>query len=298
MLRFRWGFVTLALVVVLGGQVVPSWTASDTDGDGIADSTDSCPLRLNPAQVDSDGDRVGNACDACPYVADSSQTDGDGDGVGDACDDCAGSEADVPVGDETKTLGVDLRGCAVTQYCPCAQPLGSEVPWRFHGAYVRCVRAKARRLRRLGRIDFGQHRALVNIARAAACGGPNATPGDSDGDGVFDDGDETGVVGDLPCASRQVDACDDNCPRVWNPRQADLDGDGRGDSCDRDADDDGTPTDADNCPRAKNADQADADDDGVGDVCDSCCTSPVDADVNASGCAAGEAPTTCPAEPS
>jgi hypothetical protein len=57
---------------------------------------------------------------------------------------------------------------------------------------------------------------------------------DSDGDGVFDGGD--------------------NCPRVYNLDQADSDGDGLGDVCD-------------NCPTVYNPDQADSDGDGVGDVC-------------------------------
>ena len=57
---------------------------------------------------------------------------------------------------------------------------------------------------------------------------------DSDGDGVFDGGD--------------------NCPTVYNPGQADSDGDGLGDPCD-------------NCPTVYNPDQTDGDGDGIGDVC-------------------------------
>ena len=295
MLRSRWWLVMAMGLLGLGIQVVPSWTATDTDGDGVADGTDNCPTRLNPAQVDSDGDGVGNACDSCPYIADGTQADTDGDGVGDACDDCAQSAADVPVGDETVRLAVDPHGCSVTEYCPCARPLGSTFPWRFHQTYVRCVRGKARRLRRLARIDYGERLAVVNVARAAACGGPNATPGDADGDGVLDDGDETGLAGDGPCASGVRTNCDDNCVRTWNPRQADLDGDGRGDRCDADLDNDGVPTDGDNCPKLKNANQADTDDDGVGDACDTCCTTLADADVDTTGCAVGEGATACAA---
>jgi hypothetical protein len=35
----------------------------DTDGDGIPDATDNCPLVPNPDQRDSDGDGTGDACD-------------------------------------------------------------------------------------------------------------------------------------------------------------------------------------------------------------------------------------------
>jgi len=40
----------------------------DTDGDGIPDSVDNCPLIYNPDQKDTDGDGVGDACDNCPTV--------------------------------------------------------------------------------------------------------------------------------------------------------------------------------------------------------------------------------------
>ena len=58
---------------------------------------------------------------------------------------------------------------------------------------------------------------------------------DLDGDGVAD--------------------CQDVCPSVPDPGQADQDGDGVGDRCD-------------NCAAAPNADQADSDRDGAGDACD------------------------------
>ncbi len=39
-------------------------TVTDTDGDGIADASDNCPLVANPNQADTDGDGKGDACAA------------------------------------------------------------------------------------------------------------------------------------------------------------------------------------------------------------------------------------------
>ncbi len=65
--------------------------------------------------------------------------------------------------------------------------------------------------------------------------GMDANPGDSDGDGVPNTGD--------------------NCPGNYNPDQNDEDGDGDGDVCD-------------NCPITANPTQMNTDLDGVGDACD------------------------------
>ena len=50
----------------------------DSDGDGIVDPEDNCPLVSNADQLDTDNDGAGNACDA----------DDDNDGVGDGSDNC------------------------------------------------------------------------------------------------------------------------------------------------------------------------------------------------------------------
>jgi thrombospondin type 3 repeat protein/beta-propeller repeat-containing protein len=71
---------------------------------------------------------------------------------------------------------------------------------------------------------------------------------DADGDGV-------------PDAS-------DNCPTVFNPDQANNDGDALGDVCDPDDDNDGVLDGADNCQFVANPNQRDTDGDGQGDACD------------------------------
>ncbi len=85
--------------------------------------------------------------------------------------------------------------------------------------------------------------------------------GDDDGDGIPNDG----VV--APCTGGQTVNCADNCPGVSNPDQADTDGDGIGDACDPDIDNDGVANTADNCPYVYNPDQLDTDGNGVGDAC-------------------------------
>jgi hypothetical protein len=60
----------------------------------------------------------------------------------------------------------------------------------------------------------------------------------------------------------------DNCVQLYNPDQADHEGDGLGDVCDPDDDGDGVGDALDNCPLVTNATQDDFDDDMVGDACD------------------------------
>lgn len=82
--------------IVDTGETDP--TLTDTDGDGVADNADNCPVFANPAQdqsdtcavvnteTDTDGDGIADATDNCPAVANALQKDLDGDGTGNLCD--------------------------------------------------------------------------------------------------------------------------------------------------------------------------------------------------------------------
>jgi hypothetical protein len=76
----------------------------DTDSDGVADTTDNCPLAANADQADADNDGIGNACDLCPADA---QNDQDNDGL------CA---PDDPCPTDTRN-DQDGNGVCDTQQC-------------------------------------------------------------------------------------------------------------------------------------------------------------------------------------
>lgn len=99
------------------------------------------------------------------------------------------------------------------------------------------------------------------------------------GDGILcgRDSDLDGYP-DVNLDCRSPSCRSDNCVFVPNSGQEDADGDGIGDACDPDADNDGVLNDFDNCPLLYNPDQLDTDSNGigdrVGDACDNCPTIP------------------------
>lgn len=68
---------------------------TDTDGDGVPDSSDNCPATANADQKDTDGDGVGDVCDNCPTTANPDQRDDNGNGIGNACEVVAPMKCDV-----------------------------------------------------------------------------------------------------------------------------------------------------------------------------------------------------------
>ncbi|MDO8631197.1 MAG: thrombospondin type 3 repeat-containing protein, partial [Phycisphaerales bacterium] len=89
-------------------------TEGDTDGDGVSDAADNCPLQSNPQQADFDGDIIGDVCDNCPDQPNVSQLDTDGDGVGNVCDNCPGIFNPSQADSEDDGVGDPCDNCADT----------------------------------------------------------------------------------------------------------------------------------------------------------------------------------------
>jgi outer membrane protein OmpA-like peptidoglycan-associated protein len=236
-------------------------------GDVVA-CDDNCPEAFNPDQqdadadgkgdlcdtlVDSDGDGIANGQDNCLLVANADQADYENDGHGDVCDDDDDDDGVADDGDLSDAIGD----------APCKG-----------GARVGC--------------DDNCY------------GVPNTDQADNDSDGVGD-------VCDADDDNDEVPDDSDNCPFVANADQANLDatlaadkvtdattgkvtvGDGQGDACDNDWDNDSVGNDKDNCDHVPNFRQTDLDDDGLGDSCDD----DIDGDdvTNADETKAGTSPT-------
>lgn len=241
-----------------GGQDNGGQQMKDSDGDGVKDGNDNCPMAANADQKDQDGDGVGDACDNdkdgddigndadnCPMTANPDQGDKDGDGVGDACDETPntpdGDQDGVPDDDDNCPMApnedqTDSDGDGIGDACDDTPNGGDDDP-----------------------DDDGVPSNMDNCPMTA-----NADQTDTDGDGKGDACD-TDKDGD------GHDNGDDNCPLVPNKDQTDTDSDGVGDACqgdNNDQDDDGIDNGDDNCPNVANPDQVDTDGDGKGDACD------------------------------
>ncbi len=243
--------------VVRCDQVGVGATATDTDGDGIANGCDNCLSVPNADQKNFDGDSAGDACDG----------DVDGDGVANGGDQCAFtplSQRPVDVnGCSQAQVDQDLDGvcnpgktsptlCTGSDNCPLApNPSQANVVHPATPAGDACEDPDA---------DFWMD------SRDNCPDNYNPFQTDSDLDGLGQecdpcptnpdcDGDSVSDGPADPDGGGSIVAGPDNCPLTANTNQINQDGDSRGNVCD-------------NCPTVTNQEQANIDGDSFGDACD------------------------------
>ena len=82
----------------------------DSDGDGVPDSIDNCPLVPNPDQADADGNGTGDACQAAPLPDGGAPACGDNHvDPGEDCDDGVAGNSDAPSSTATCTTHCKRR---------------------------------------------------------------------------------------------------------------------------------------------------------------------------------------------
>jgi hypothetical protein len=215
----------------------------DSDGDGVADSSDNCSGVANANQLNADGDAQGDACDAdddndgvpdasdnCTLALNANQLNTDGDAQGDVCDADDDNDGTADGSDNCSLVANSLQtntdGDAQGDACDADDDADTVVD------------------------------------------GNDNCPLNANTDQLNTDGDAQGNVCDADDDGDAKADGSDNCPVNANADQLDTDADGQGDACDADDDADTKADGSDNCPLKPNTDQANTDGDLEGDACD------------------------------
>lgn len=104
-----------SMIVSDGGAVGGDLATADSDGDGVLNGEDNCPLVSNSNQSDIDGDGLGDVCDS----------DIDGDGTDNSVDICPTDPNNAPgCEDNADTDGDGIRD--VDDNCPAVSNPGQE----------------------------------------------------------------------------------------------------------------------------------------------------------------------------
>lgn len=159
---------------------------------------------------DADDDGVPDADDNCPLTPNPGQENSDGDTFGDACDNCPTVTNQNQADSDSDGVGNACDNCPSVAN-PDQTNSDSDT---FGDACDNCPD-------------------ITNPDQADNEGDGLGDPcdPDDDNDGILDDGDGSGTIGDAPCTGGQTANCDDNCQFDYNPDQADDDANGIGNEC-------------------------------------------------------------------